>query len=146
MPSSSNTTYSRTLLLLFSANIISGLSQGISILAIPWYFTSIRDKASLFGVIYMSINVVSLFWGLYAGVLIDRYDRKKIFMALSAVGSVLAFIVAGLGFYHGEVPDWAAAMAFASTVFIFNVHYPNLYRFVAFLGIHNNRLYTRPLH
>ena len=35
---------SNAIILLFTANIISGLAQGISMIAIPWYFVEIVDK------------------------------------------------------------------------------------------------------
>ena len=34
--------------LLFLANIISGLAQGISMIAIPWYFIEIIEKPKFF--------------------------------------------------------------------------------------------------
>ncbi|MCB0409746.1 MAG: hypothetical protein KDD29_05970, partial [Flavobacteriales bacterium] len=63
---------------LFAANTISGFAQGISMLAIPWYFASVLNDSTTFGIIYAITTIISLFWGLYAGTLIDRYNRKII--------------------------------------------------------------------
>ncbi len=119
----------RALYLLFAANTISGASQGILLIAVPWYFASIIGRPGLFGAIYMAINIVSLFWGLYAGALVDRYDRRRIFLTSSLIGALVSGSMAAIGFAHGEVPIWAAAAAFSTTILIFNIHYPNLYAF-----------------
>ena len=38
----------QAIILLFAANIISGLAQGISMIAIPWYFVKIVAKPEVF--------------------------------------------------------------------------------------------------
>ena len=76
---------SNAIILLFTANIISGLAQGISMIAIPWYFVEIVDKQNFFTNSYLIITFLTLFWGLYAGTIIDRYSRKKIFIILNLI-------------------------------------------------------------
>lgn len=120
---------SSALFRLLAANTVSGASQGILIISVPWYFTDIIERPGLFGIIYMMINVGSLFWGLYAGTIVDRYDRRKVFIGTCAVGSAVGLSLAALGFVQGSVPIWGAAMGFAVTIFVFNIHYPNLYAF-----------------
>jgi len=78
--------------LLLSANMVSGFAQGLSMLAIPWYFTSIVKEASLFAAIYAGTTFASLFWNLYAGTLIDRYPRKSIFIYVSLVCGIILLV------------------------------------------------------
>lgn len=115
--------------LLFIANAVSGLSQGISMLAIPWYFSKILGKPELFGMLYAITTFVMLFWGLYAGSLIDRFSRKHVFMAVNVFGLLLLGSVAAIGYSHGYVPAWAAMLVFAGTILVYNIHYPALYAF-----------------
>ncbi len=115
--------------LLFAANSISGFAQGISMIAIPWYYTVIYGKASEFGLIYFALTGLSLFWGLYAGTMIDKYDRKKIFLVSSLCGFMIVLGVAIFGFSFGTIPAILIALVFGVTVFIYNIHYPNLYAF-----------------
>ena len=42
--------------LLFLANIISGLAQGISMVAIPWYFVKIVSRPEVFANAYLLIT------------------------------------------------------------------------------------------
>ena len=64
----------RALTFLFLANIISGFAQGITMLAIPWYLVNQlpgENGKILNATIVATVTFVSLFWGLYAGTLID---------------------------------------------------------------------------
>lgn len=115
--------------LLFSANAISGFAQGISMLAIPWYFSKLINKPEFFGWMYSITTLIMLFWGIYAGSLIDRYSRKKVFLAINIYGGLLLGLVSLFGFITGDVGEWGAILVFAGTIFIYNIHYPALYAF-----------------
>lgn len=119
----------KALNLLLIANAISGFAQGISIISIPWYFTSTLHKNSEFGIIYAIVTFATLFWSLYAGTLIDKYSRKKIFLSNNLLGGIILGSAAFTGWHLGEVPEWGIMMVFTATIFIFNIHYPALYAF-----------------
>ncbi len=120
---------SRAIFLLLLANSISGVAQGISMLAIPWYFTGIIHREELFGKAYFLITAVSLFWGLYAGTLIDRYSRRKIFLVMNLAGLFVLSAVTLIGFKNDSLSWFLVAGVFATTAFIYNIHFPNLYAF-----------------
>jgi DHA3 family macrolide efflux protein-like MFS transporter len=115
--------------LLFTGNTLSGLATGITILAVPWYFSHQLEEPSLYGIGYGAITAVSFFWSLYAGTLIDRYSRKRIFQISKITCAIVIGAVAYLGFMKGYVPPAMALIAYATTFFNFNIHYPNLYAF-----------------
>lgn len=115
---------------IFAANTISGLAQGLSMLAVPWYFADTLQNTPLFGRIYAITTLVSLFWGLYAGTLIDKYDRKQLFLYEAAFGAVLLLGAAAIGFCWGSVPLLLIALVFCGTLFIYNIHYPALHAFM----------------
>ena len=117
------------LYLLIAANAVSGFAQGISMLAIPWYFSDILKSSSTFGIIYGGATFLTLFWGLYVGTLVDRFPRKNIFLLITLIGGSIIASVAGVGFYLGEVPTPLIGLVFCTTMFIYNVHYPTLYAF-----------------
>jgi MFS family permease len=118
----------RALVILFAANFISGVAQGISVLAIPWHFTR-NDDIGTFGIIFLITHCVSLIWMPYAGVLVDRYNRKRILLFMSMTGFLVMGASALTGF-GSAVPMWVVALAFMYTFFHFNIHYTNLYAFV----------------
>ncbi len=104
------------------------MAQGISMLAIPWYFTGVIHREELFGQVIL-ITAVSLLWGLYAGSIIDRYDRRKIFLAINLSGFGMLALVTAFGFVNQALPWFLVASVFATTAFIYNIHFPNLYAF-----------------
>ncbi len=114
---------------MIAANAVSGFAQGISMLAIPWYFSDVLHSSSTFGIIYASATFLTLFWGLYVGTLVDRYPRKNIFLFITLAGACIVGSVSLTGFYLGELPAVLIGIVFCTTMFIYNVHYPTLYAF-----------------
>jgi len=119
----------RSITLLLSANIVSGFAQGISMLAIPWYFTGIAGKASLFATIYAISTFASLFWNLYAGTLIDRFPRKKIFIYVGLVCGLILTAASVAGYFIDGIMLWLAGLVFVTTMFNYNIHFGTLYAF-----------------
>ncbi|MCI4669254.1 MAG: MFS transporter [Bacteroidia bacterium] len=115
---------------LFAANTISGFAQGITMLAIPWYLIQIPNGKFLNASMVAIVTLLSMFWGVYAGTLIDKYNRKHLFMGLTAIDAVILCTVSSIGFFMGNVPFPLIALIFTTTIFTYNVHYPNLYALV----------------
>ena len=119
----------KALYLLLSANAISHFAQGISMLAIPWYFAKHLNASSTFAAIYSIATFITLFWGLYAGTLIDRFPRKNIFLSICTVSAIVLLSVSSYGLVSGSIPMVLVATVFCFTVFNYNIHYPTLYAF-----------------
>lgn len=121
----------KAIYLLFLANIISGMAQGISMLAIPWYFAEV-SRTDFFWNFYLIITLLTLFWGIYAGTLVDRYSRKKLFIIINCICGLLIGSIALIGANTSleiNYSDILVVSVFAITIFNYNVHYPNLYAF-----------------
>lgn len=122
----------RNIILLFSANTVSNFASGITVLAIPWYLVNLpesengNEKTFLMMAIVTGITMV---WGMFAGSLIDRYNRKRIFQVLQAVDCL---VIAGAGAFAGltgEMPFWTIALVEGITICSWTLFYPNLYAF-----------------
>jgi MFS transporter, DHA3 family, macrolide efflux protein len=118
----------KSLNLLFTANGISGFAQGISMLAIPWYFTK-GQSGSYFNLSYGLITVVVLFFGLYAGTLVDRFSRKANFLVNNLVCGVFILAIAIAGYLQGSLSDFWVIAVFGITMLNYNIHFPTLYAF-----------------
>ena len=114
--------------LLFVANGISGFSQGISMLAIPWYFSRVQN-AVYFNKAYAIITFIVLFFGLYAGTLVDKFSRKNNFLGNSLICGLLLCIIGGIGFYQQHLSELLVVAVFGITMLNYNIHYPTLYAF-----------------
>ncbi|MFN8310584.1 MAG: MFS transporter [Chitinophagales bacterium] len=115
--------------LLLFANSISGVAQGISMLAIPWYFAHLIHQEGWFTQIYFMVTAISLFWGVYAGTLVDRHNRKHLFLAMNIFGLLILGSISASGYIFDGLPWWAVGLVFATTVFIYNIHFPAVYAF-----------------
>ncbi|HEX8548937.1 MAG TPA: MFS transporter [Cytophagaceae bacterium] len=118
----------RALVILFIANGVSGLAQGVSMLAIPSYFT-LHNQSVLFLVFFGIITLGSLFWGLYAGALIDGFNRKDVFLGTNFIEGLIVLAVAILGFSE-VLPPVLIILVFTVTYYGYHIHYPNLYAYV----------------
>ncbi|AMS27178.1 hypothetical protein AEM51_09295 [Bacteroidetes bacterium UKL13-3] len=118
----------QSLNLLFTANGISGFAQGISMLAIPWYFTK-SQSGTYFNVSYGIITAIVLFFGLYAGTLVDRFSRKANFLGNNLVCGILILAISILGYINGALDDFWVMAVFGITMLNYNIHYPTLYAF-----------------
>jgi MFS family permease len=118
----------QALILLFTANAISGFAQGVSMLAIPWYFAQL-NISSQFNLLFGMVTFGNIFWGLYAGTLVDRFNRKRLFLTTNFVEGIMLLVVAGFGWFAGSLPLFLIMVVFTVTVFGYRMHYPNLYAF-----------------
>lgn len=120
----------RPLSLLIISNIISSFAQGISMLAVPWYFVGILHAPEKLALMYAVTMAGSIFWGLYSGTLIDKHARKNIFMFFSLVGGIVLCTASLSGqFYVGGVPAYMVVIVFMVTAYINTIYYPALYAF-----------------
>ena len=117
------------IILLFIANSVSGIAQGISMIAIPWYFAR-QSEMGKFGLIYILTNVIAVFWVPYSGTFIDKYNRKNIFLFITTISGLILVSIAGIGYQNEGLPWFLVAFVFMFTFFNYNIHYPNLYAFV----------------
>lgn len=118
----------QSLALLFTANGISGFAQGITMLSVPWYFAR-QGISSDFNLIYGIITGATVLWGLTAGTIVDRFNRKWVFLVNNAVEGAILLSAAAYGLSTGNMPTLLIILVFATTVFGFYLHYPNLYAF-----------------
>lgn len=123
----------RALGFLFLANLISGFASGITMLAIPWYLTSHLGQGNgkfLNATMMCIITFASIFWGLYAGTLIDKYNRKRIFQVMNLVDGLVLCGAALAGHGMDEIPFALLFIVSSASLLTYTIHYPNMYAFV----------------
>ena len=98
-------------------------------IAVPWYFAR-SGEMPIFGWIYVLTNIIALFWVPYGGTLIDRFNRKQVFLYLNATLAILVGGIAAIGYALGYLPWPLVGLIFMITFFNYNIHFPNLYAFV----------------
>lgn len=97
-------------------------------LAIPWYFAQ-QGKSDTF-IFWLGVFTLTAFgWSLYAGSLIDRFPRKRVFMVTNLTEGAILACVALIGFAQGGLPNALVLAVFGMTLLGYNIHFPNLYAF-----------------
>ncbi len=79
----------RSFSLLWSAQLISTLGDGLTTLVAAIYVFRLTGSALSVGLMLMATAVPTLFVGLVAGVFVDRYDRKRIMWLSHLIRAVL---------------------------------------------------------
>ncbi|MES2781076.1 MAG: MFS transporter, partial [Bacteroidota bacterium] len=72
---------------------------------------------------------IVLFFGLYAGTLVDRFSRKANFLGSNLVCGVLILVISAMGYINGALSDFWVMAVFGITMLNFNIHFPTLYAF-----------------
>lgn len=91
---------------LFAASTISNLGDGIGVIAYPWLATAITRDPFLIALVAVVQRLPWLLFSLPAGVITDRYERRKLMVwsnvARTFLALAVAFIVLGA---QGSLPD-----------------------------------------
>src|SRR5512146_793069 len=73
--------------------VISTMGSALTSLAASIYIFRLTGSALSVGLMLMATAAPSLLVGLFAGVFVDRYDRKKIMMAADLVRALLVLLI-----------------------------------------------------
>ena len=83
----------RSFSLLWTGQLVSTIGTALSSLAASIYIYRLTDSALSVGLMLMATAAPSLLVGLFAGVFVDRYDRKKIMIAADILRAILILLI-----------------------------------------------------
>jgi len=81
---------------LWTATAISNLGDGISGVAYPWVASAVTRSPLLIAAVGFASRLPWLIFTLHAGVITDRFDRRKLIVAMDAIRGVLTLIVGAI--------------------------------------------------
>jgi MFS family permease len=81
---------------LWSATAISNLGDGISGVAYPWVASAVTRSPLLIAAAGFASRLPWLIFTLHAGVITDRFDRRKLIVAMDTIRGVLTLIVGAI--------------------------------------------------
>tara|TARA_Y100000589_G_scaffold113143_3_gene107531 strand:+ start:2261 stop:3511 length:1251 start_codon:yes stop_codon:yes gene_type:complete len=117
----------KTIIILLLSIISCSLAQGLTIISIPWHFTDVLNSSSQFSLAYAIITFIGVFWGLYAGVIIDCYNRKKILLHINLISAFTFMLIAVCEIYFNIQSHFLILLGFAICSFYYTIFFPNLY-------------------
>ena len=81
---------------LWTATAISNLGDGISGVAYPWVASAVTRSPLLIAAAGFASRLPWLIFTLHAGVITDRFDRRKLIVAMDSIRGVLTLIVGAI--------------------------------------------------
>ena len=110
---------------LWSASAISNLGDGITSVAYPWLASAVTRSPLLIAIVGFASRLPWLVFTLFAGVISDRFDRRKIILRMDLVRGFLTVIVALVVMWkQSELPklnDLAGGLTVDTNYFIYSV-------------------------
>ena len=90
----------RNISLLWLAQVVSTAGDAIYQIALLWLVLDITGSSTITGLIAMAAFLPAMLFGLYAGVIADKYNRKLI-MIFSNLSQALTVIIIPIMLYFG---------------------------------------------
>jgi CRP-like cAMP-binding protein/Na+/melibiose symporter-like transporter len=78
---------------LWTAQLVSTIGDAFTMLAAGIYVYRITGSALQVGLMLMATSVPTLVIGMFAGVFVDRFDRKRIMVAADLIRALLVFLI-----------------------------------------------------
>src|SRR5260221_2114942 len=93
--------------LIFAANLTSMIGSGMNSAGVTWYVLQKPHSEMALGTLLMLQTIPALLLLPFAGVVIDREDRRRLLMVMDAVRGLVILVVAVLA-YRGVAAIWEA--------------------------------------
>ena len=120
---------------LWSATAISNLGDGVSAIAYPWLASAVTRSPILIAAAGFASRLPWLIFTLHAGVITDRFDRRKLILGMDAFRGVLTLVVGAVVLLNQDslpslneltsITDlethWGLYLTFVATAFLFGM-------------------------
>jgi MFS family permease len=86
--------------LFWGGNFLSNIGTWMQNVAQGWLVLTLTDSAFWLGVVGFAGAIPFLFFTLFGGVIADRVDKRRLLLVTQTAMMILAFVLAGLTFFH----------------------------------------------
>ena len=87
---------------LWTATAISNLGDGVSMVAYPWLASAVTRSPILIAAAGFASRLPWLVFTLHAGVLTDRFDRRKLIVAMDFMRGLLTVFVGAVVYFNRD--------------------------------------------
>ena len=85
---------------LFAGQLISQMGDSMFLIGLMWLVLELTGSKAIMGTVAMVSYLPMLFFGLFAGVLVDTFNRKKIMLAADLMRALIVLIIPVTFFLH----------------------------------------------
>jgi MFS family permease len=111
--------------LFWSGNFLSNIGTWMQNVAQGWFVLLLTNSAFWLGVIGFAGSIPFLFITLFGGVVADRVDKRRLLMVTQSAMMVLAFLLAGVAFFHGRSYTWVGQLHLNSVWWVAGIAFCN---------------------
>ena len=86
------------------ANLVSALGSMVQSVGAAWLMTDLTDSHLLVALVQASVVIPILFFGVFAGVLADNYDRRKVMLVANLGMAAVSVTLAALAWLELIAP------------------------------------------
>ena len=94
----------RNLVLLWTGHIISHGGDAIYQIALPWLVLELTGSKTITSLVALSAYLPAVLFSLLAGVVVDRFDRRRVMMFSDVMRMLLVLLLAGYLLTGGTSP------------------------------------------
>jgi MFS family permease len=102
--------------LFWGGNFLSNIGTWMQNVAQGWFVLLLTNSAFWLGVVGFAGSIPFLFVTLFGGVVADRVDKRRLLLVTQTVMMLLAFLLAGVAYFHIRNVWYVAAIAFLNGV------------------------------
>src|SRR5579863_9466317 len=106
----------RNFRLFWAGNFTSNIGTWMQNVAQGWLVLTLTNSAFWLGVVGFAGSIPFLFVTLFGGVVADRVDKRRLLLVTQTIMMLLAFLLAGLTYFHAIGVWGVAAIAFGNGV------------------------------
>ena len=102
--------------LFWAGNFTSNIGTWMQNVAQGWLVLTLTNSAFWLGVVGFAGSIPFLFFTLFGGVIADRVNKRRLLLVTQTIMMLLAFLLAGLTYFHAIGVWGVAAIAFGNGV------------------------------
>ena len=107
----------KQLLLLWTGHLISHAGDAIYQIALPWLVLDLTGSKTTTSLVALSVYLPAVLFSLMAGVVADRFDRRRVMIFSDLTRMVLVFALVGYLMRGGANPFVLGLLAFGVSTF-----------------------------
>jgi MFS family permease len=115
----------RNFRLFWSGNFLSNIGTWMQNVAQGWFVLLLTNSAFWLGFIGFAGSIPFLFVSLFGGVVADRVDKRRLLMVTQSVMMILAFLLAGVAFFHARDYAWVRLVHLNSVWWVAGIAFCN---------------------
>ncbi|WP_368502650.1 MFS transporter (plasmid) [Alkalihalophilus sp. As8PL] len=119
----------RKMNMIFAANIVTSVGSGITAFTIPWLIINMDGGERTYGILFIFVSIGMFFLAPYAGILVDRFPRKKILLLCEFIAGILCSVVLIMYLLSGMMSIYLLIILMIVTSIYSSVQIPALLAF-----------------